>query len=294
MTVNESELNLFKYQKFERTGRFLEAALKDQAHLKIPVLRNGRLLNVNSWTTEKNAIGVYFGSPATKEDVAKFVLQSGNTREAGRQALERGMWHLWINCSPSIQSEFPWDSFSLDKPRSVKSRIQESLSKGGTSAQIAKLIDTGAGYEEIRQAGFSVPQIANARIVLSNWGVNVPLAPNKGVEFLNSLLEEEDMGTLQSKMGQISLSFYHMYRENFTGVRTLVIQAGFHVRPGNTTMFIDSLNRAGVPMAIVSQEIKSGKHKRIDAHIILAKHCKLGKEIFQSDDILKAQLKTSA
>lgn len=174
--MKESEPKNPKATAFERTEQFLKAALKDQAYLKLPTTARDRRDRESAWIKQRNSIGVYFGSPANKYDVARFVL-GVTTRESGRQVIEKGLKNLWTNCSPSIQAEYPWGSFSLNKPMSLKSRIQHSLSRGGKSVKIAGFVAEGKSHDQIREAGYSTAQISHSRKILSTWGMEVPPNP---------------------------------------------------------------------------------------------------------------------
>ena len=79
---------------FAKTQVFLRTALAEGAHLKIPfwIARGGYIgyISEEVWVRQKNIIGVYFGSPASLEDIGRIY---GVTRERISQLIEKGMLH---------------------------------------------------------------------------------------------------------------------------------------------------------------------------------------------------------
>lgn len=279
-------------KEYERTNQFLEAALEDGAHFRIPKMRNkGKEAKEITWTREKNAIAVYYGSPATHQDISRYVLGL-TTRQGSWYILSEGMWNLWENCSDPVKDQFPWGSFPLKKPLPLRSRMQISLTHGGVTARIAEIFeqDHTKSYSEIRKAGFSNHEIEHAKRTLSGWGFNIDYKRNELSKYqklqkemeeeLKRKIEEQDMQLLQSLIDRSNYTFRQHRRTMFASVTRVAesISFKFDLNTGSADL-VEFLKQSGVPAtSILDKGFLKSTGKERHYHVIYANHIGLAKK----------------
>lgn len=259
--------------EYARTGQFLQAALADKAHLKIPTTPKGKLIREDVWTRQKNVIGVYYGSQAVLKDVSKFVLGLGDDHsgiERARQVKERGMLSLWNNSSDETKEKLPWGSFPLDKPLPVTLRTRDSLKHGGLSAGIAMLSENGViNYQKVKTAGFSSSRITGARRTLKEWGLELeylypgfadhPQLEKRIAEELEKEIAQQDQKRLQTLLDQVTYYFHQSRPDFFVSLSRIAKEAAIHFDPKKDyPVLVDVLKQAQIPITTIGQ--KGGHH----------------------------------
>ena len=100
-----------------QTLEFLETAIKEGAHLKLPEVKKGKI-SPEQWIRQRNILGIYFGSPAVLSDISR--MYGFTNKERPNKLLKTGIKHLWQNCSKKTQREFPESGLGTGKPRLKK------------------------------------------------------------------------------------------------------------------------------------------------------------------------------
>ena len=126
------------------THDFLKAALAGSNHQTQPQTKH----SAKTWVRNRNIIGCYFGSPASKTELAERYQIS---RERIRQIIKKGVSCLWQNCSAQTQQLYPLVEIPLNKPESQRSKEKRSLALGGTSFKIALALKDGKTLAEIQK-----------------------------------------------------------------------------------------------------------------------------------------------
>lgn len=263
--------------KESRTGQFLQAALEDKAHLRIPITPKGKPVHEAPWSRQKNAIGAYYGSEAVLKDVSRLILGlEGHGIERARQVLKTGMFNLWNNSSEETKEKFPWESFPLDKPLPVTLRTRDSLKHGGLSAGIAMLSKNSViDYREAKEAGFSSSQITRARQTLKEWGFRVeysysgyddyPQLEKRIAEELEKEFAQQDQKRLQTLLDQVTYYFHQSRPDFFVSLSRVAREAAIHFDPKKDyPVLVNVLKQAQIPTTRILYEFNSngqkGKH----------------------------------
>lgn len=304
--VNSTGNSEQEIHEFAKTTQFIETAVGEGAHLQMPfyITRRGTHVKISEeqWVRQKNIVGIYFGTPATLDEIGR---QYGISSERVRQIVEKGIMYLWRNCSPETQTLFPLQDIVLHKRKPVTQRSRERMSqaRGGIPLLLRDQVKSGKSYGEIRKSGLSIEQIASARRVLQKWGINgLPYenttrytTHSQNIELEKKLRKVEDDEEKQELLNQVKLGFHqkHSKGENplFTHLGGIVSETGFRLgwNLQNYHFFIESLENVRFPMVNLSREYKSkhGEKKILTYHVLLAKDRERARQILLADPALQ-------
>jgi len=285
---------------FAKTQAFLREALAEGAHLKIPfwIRHDGYTGHVSEkqWVRQKNIVGIYFGSPASREDIGR---SYGVTRERISRVIKQGVLHLWQNSTPEIQATFPFEELALNKPLSQRSREKASLAGGGTSILLKEEIKTGRSVKQIQEGGvLSGAQIFHSRRVLRTWGIEVPYTNTskfQNIELEKRLRAAEKDEEKQNLLGKVKRNFYHSHLAGedpvLMPIGTLIREAGLTqgFQNRNLPIFLGALRNIKFPMGEIVKKYtaKTGDEKPQTYRFILAKDKERAKQIPLADPNLQ-------
>lgn len=302
----EKEVNIGKAEelptksredKFKNTIAFLKAAIDEGVHWNVPQYRDNRnkWISEDQWIRQRNISGIYFGSPATLENIGRMY---GITKEMVRLIKKSGVYNLWKNCSLETQILFPLQEIALGKPLSQKSKERKSHSRGGRSVLINRQLQAGKSIKEIQEEnGLSSRNINASRLVLRKWGTEVPYIntpPSKNLELENKLRSAETDKEKQELLNQVKRRFYHTHvRGNdalLVSVLKVIQEARFRVRNFYRvfTLSQQAIVNGRIPMGELEQKVKVGDGEIVSKyHFILAKDKERAIKILQEDPNLQ-------
>lgn len=232
-----------RFLGYPKTNEFLQAAFGEEAHLRCPFGKDGKLVPSAKWATMVAIIQAYYGSDKNLEVVGKdFNIEK---KQSVHQILKKGMEYLWQNCSIKLQESFPFSEIPLGKP---------SFKRGGVTLRVEKGLMQGKSIREIIQQEkekLTGTQLSSTRRVLAKLGIEVPyLAPSRR----KIDLEIPELGRRKDVL------FYRKHRDLFVTVKEVVKEGGFHVRPSDLKHFTQRLKEEGIPLVVLAFQIKSGKY----------------------------------
>ena len=254
------------------THQFLKAAIADGVVDRVLENKDVRLRVRNL-----NITGTYFASPARYQDISN-IYPDFSSRERARKIVKATTRKLWENCSPEIQERFPWEKMKLGKPLSVKARQKASEKLGGRSYQVAQLVEKGYSPREIlEKTGITNDELAQVRLILKNWGVDLPYLfdKEKYKKFARKLEEAPDSDTVQQLLDKVTLSFYRGdgQQEKRALIPIKEVIGEYHYRMSDYHLFVESLKRGGIPTGKVEWTIKSGPSKdEVLRYFFIARH----------------------
>ncbi len=249
---------------YPRTRQFLLLAIAENAHLQKPAK-----VTADAWVRQRNMIGSYFASHSTLQELAD--IHGAVTNEAIRQIIQRGMDHLWMNCSSETQQLFPFASIPLNKPSSLRTRVARSLTRPGEKslAKVLQGLEQGQSLQQIRQeSNLSSQQICNTRKRLKRFGIELPrqIRNTRENELLAQRLSETtDKESVRTFFGEIRRRFCQVYSRGENPIlivlSNLARSAGYHFRTAAVDDFVECLQAAGIPVYSDIQTIKTGKKR---------------------------------
>lgn len=246
--IKEQALNCEKLG-FEETIGFIEAALAEGAHSKVP-----KRFTKEPWMWKRNLDATLIYSLNPDIDLERtgrlFNYETYNHgREWTRQTRNATMWDLWANSSAKTQSLFPFEELELNKPR---------------------------------------PQRTKEIIVFSSRKEST----SKNEELLDNLKKAKTNQEKQDILDQISYCFYlkHTKGDNplLIPVKTLIIEAGYHVRRFQDYSLFHQAIKNKVPMAEIQRRAKVGSRKIVSFyHAILTEDKEEAKQALLKNESLK-------
>lgn len=279
-------------QGFAKTIKFIETAMAEGAHFKVP-----ERASKERWERDIDITLVYLLSDESLEDTGR--IYGGITRERVRQIRNKTISDLWRYCSTETQALFPFEELELEKHLTQKSRERLSLARGGRSVLVNRGLQAGKSIAEIKKEnGLSIHQIGQSRYPLREWGTVVPylITPHsKNLELENKLRNVETDQEKQELLNQVKRTFYHDHvkGENplLTTIRGIALEAGLSLGFGNqnVSIVLESLKNVGFPMGEtpIKSKSKTGEERVETYHFGLARDKERAKQILLSDPNLQ-------
>lgn len=250
------------YYGFARTQRFFERAL--ELEVDKMVLRKPQSFERNLSVTK-----TYLLSDQTLQEVG---YQFGFTTREGVRKVVRKTLALLVQSSPDeLRRVFLQDDLDVTKPRTLESRINQSIRQGGITREVQKLILEGRTVQEIQEIlNVTGTSLADARKTLSMWGPTELPYIRSGIQ-LRPILEAKlqdraaDDTEISSLLSKVHHRFYESHSQGeyplLIPVYRLIRELGFHVRAQLTSTFVTKLQIKGLPTGTLHFTLKSGKHK---------------------------------
>lgn len=223
----------------------------------------------------------------TLEEIGK---RNGNlSRERVRQIIRRTVINLHASAGQAAWDRFPFDSFDFGKPYTITSRQKMSELHGGTSLNIARMIDQGATIDDIKKE-YTAGQRSNARITLKSWGgtqlereLNPILPQFEGLRRPDATDEQ-----IQTLLDKITNTGRHQVLKQaglIIAQSTVARKTGLYISGDQVNFVSESLAKEKLPQAKFPHKIKdeNGQGKIAYYHIIAAIHEQRATDILQKD-----------
>lgn len=249
-----------------KTAEFLVAAYHDGAYDRLLT----EAQKSETIAQKLNAITYYFHLPnTTLKDTARLLSpQKPFSRERAWQCVQDGINHLISFSSGELQDRFSNEKIPTRKPRTIKSRQQQSLALGGKSVQIAEMASQGLTTQQIQsELKQSWTGMASSRRILKNWGIELDTIktsaettkritakfkdPNTPDEEINQLLDPLTRGTAAKYISNRSL----------ISVDSIAGMAGLHNRAQENSSISKILELAGLPVKKTTYLLANGEEQ---------------------------------
>lgn len=264
------------------TYEFLQAAIAEGAHLEFPANPN----KASNWVRERNIAGVYFGSPATLQEIGDIYVVS---RERIRQVINVFLKQLHSRCSEEVQERFPLEKIvhPVSKPISEEVRDRQSRVQGGKRLEIRSLVASGVvNPDEIAsKLGMRQGRVRTALKSLRKRGLAPDSNLNRWPYILDGIEKAVTDEEIAGLLGRINSSTIARHPECFITIGDVANIAGFRFRRDKLKEFIGELNEAGIPFASIEFWFKDGKSGR--SYYILRKQVERVRAVLESSEKLK-------
>lgn len=238
----------------QKTFDFLKKAVyEDKADQKKPTD-----MPVEKWQRLKEVVFKYECTPASMQEIGD---EYKISRERVRQLIRRGFALLYLNCSKSTQTEFPFTELKIRKPteESIKEELAlEDLKKG-------KRIKEVVAYYQLSTYG-----IGNIRTKARNANLlNIP-SPSETAEIVDKIAGSTSKAELNEIFAGIDYPLYRRIRrwENshnnpvLLTISEIVSLAGMKHNPRNHSQYRALLEGASLPLGTVSFTCAQGKRSK--------------------------------
>lgn len=200
----------------------------------------------------------------------------GDYFSVSKQAVNQNSQKAVFDVFPLVKNNnITFESLNFAKPLSDASRDRFSADKGGISLKIRNLVQEGADYKKLREAGFTSRQIRNAWRKLANrqQPIRVPMNENsRRWEDVLKVLNDPgiDRAVKRELILDISKGIYQVYAKRkgdrpalFVDVSEVAQKAGLHPSTGrqNVPIIADYLRTKCIPVGYAEWVVLRGKQK---------------------------------
>ena len=284
----------------EVTYRFLQAAITEGAHLKVPPIlaQKSDLDPDRAWARWRNMVGIYYSTDLTLAEIGHlYGFGAKNKRERVRQIIKNFLRRLWENCSGELQDQYRLSAIIQAKPLTEKTLDRYSFVQGGARLAVLPLFNNGKTVEEI--VDLTHLSEVSVRQVLSREKRRKTGKPSTRVNY-NQILEKithppKDPVLRQQILNEATRHMYQVHRKSFMLVSDCCQAAGWK-RPGHKRLLLAGsiLKAEDIPTRVAfTPEIAEGEAScSRSSHIILVNDFKaavlvLGKYVHRQKNLLK-------
>ncbi len=261
----------------------LRAAKKDPRHPIYKVAREN--------PRDTNITAIFSFSPVSNQEIGDAY---GMSRERVRQIVMETAQKIIDHSSPQLKKKFIFEEISSKKPMSMRIKRKRSLVLGGRSIQAEKLIHHhGSNLETVKKIQkrlrATASDLSNIRKTLKGWGTELPFInrpPSHNRELARKLENAHDDGEISHLLTFVNAEFSRIDRAKHDRLLVSIKKTtqGFYLPNHQLFHFVEALDKANIPVAKISNNIKNGSQKGERTYYFIARqHLHRAQKIFRAD-----------
>lgn len=194
----------------------------------------------------------------------------GDYFSVSKQAVKSGINTAVFDVFPLVQNEVSFESLNFAKPLTDLSKDRFSAAQGGILLKMRNLVQDGADFKKLREAGFTYQQISNVRQSLAKRqeSTTIPRGLKSWNDVLGVLNDPETDRVVKSELIlDIPIGTYNLYSKKVKGKEPIFIsvsevakKAGLDLNKykRDSEYLVEYLASRCIPIGYVEKVVHSG------------------------------------